>query len=150
MTRHVLEVDDLTVDELSRVLDLSERATWPRPLDGPGRCSRLRKPSARTRNATEMAVVQLGGHPLTMRGDEVGFDVRESVEDIARTLSCYHSAIAARVYDHAVVQRLAQCIVGAGDQLAVRSVTSDAGARRSVDDAPRTRATRRAHAGVHR
>ena len=107
MTRHVLDVDDLTVAELNAVLDLSERATWPRPLAGQGVALVFEKQSARTRNATEMAVVQLGGHPLTMRGDEVGFDVRESVEDIARTLSCYHSAIAARVYDHAVVQRLA-------------------------------------------
>src|SRR5438045_219220 len=107
MTRHVLDVDDLTVDELSTVLDLSERTTWPRPLSGQGVALVFEKPSARTRNATEMAVVQLGGYPLTMRGDEVGFDVRESVEDIARTLSCYHSAIAARVFEHAVVERLA-------------------------------------------
>ena len=57
-----------------------------RPLDGKGVALIFEKPSARTRNATEIAVVQLGGHPLTMRGDEVGFDVRESVEDIARTL----------------------------------------------------------------
>ena len=107
MNRHVLEVDDLSNDELSDVLDRSEQTTWPQPLSGRGVALVFEKPSARTRNATEMAVVQLGGHPLTMRGDEVGFDVRESVEDIARTLSCYHSAIAARVFDHRVVQRLA-------------------------------------------
>lgn len=107
MIRHVLEIDDLSVDEVAEVLDLSEAVTWPRPLDGKGVALVFEKPSARTRNATEIAVVQLGGHPLTMRGDEVGFDVRESVEDIARTLSCYHSAIAARVFDHTVVQRLA-------------------------------------------
>ena len=107
MIRHVLEIDDLSVDELAVVLDLSERAMWPKPLDGKGVALIFEKPSARTRNATEVAVVQLGGHPLTMRGDEVGFDVRESVEDIARTLSCYHSAIAARVFDHGHVERLA-------------------------------------------
>jgi ornithine carbamoyltransferase len=107
MTRHVLEIDDLSIDELSRVLDLSARSQWSQPLAGRGVALVFEKPSARTRNATEMAVMQLGGHPLTMRGDEVGFDVRESVEDVARTLSCYHVAIAARVFDHDVVQRLA-------------------------------------------
>jgi ornithine carbamoyltransferase len=107
MTRHVLEIDDLSIDELSTVLDLSERSQWSQPLAGRGVALVFEKPSARTRNATEMAVMQLGGHPLTMRGDEVGFDVRESVEDVARTLSCYHVAIAARVFDHDVVQRLA-------------------------------------------
>ena len=107
MIRHVLDIEDLSVDELSAVLDLSEQTTWPRPLVGKGVALVFEKPSARTRNATEMAVAQLGGYPLTMRGDEVGFDVRESVEDIGRTLSCYHSAIAARVFRHEVVQRLA-------------------------------------------
>jgi ornithine carbamoyltransferase len=107
MIRHVLDIEDLSVDELSAVLDLSEPTTWPRPLVGKGVALVFEKPSARTRNATEMAVAQLGGYPLTMRGDEVGFDVRESVEDIGRTLSCYHSAIAARVFRHEVVQRLA-------------------------------------------
>src|SRR5207244_11810226 len=63
------------------------------------------KPSNRTRNSMEMAVVQLGGHPISLRGDEVGFDVRESVEDIARTLSCYHAVIAARVFEHSKVVR---------------------------------------------
>jgi ornithine carbamoyltransferase len=105
--RHVLEVDDLSIDELGTVLDLSEQPAWAAALTGRGVALVFEKPSARTRNATEMAVVQLGGHPLTMRGDEIGFDVRESVEDVARTLSCYHAAIAARVFDHRVVQRLA-------------------------------------------
>jgi ornithine carbamoyltransferase len=107
VNRHVLEIDDLSIDELSTVLDLSARPQWTQPLADRGVALIFEKPSARTRNATEMAVVQLGGHPLTMRGDEIGLGVRESVEDIARTLSCYHAAIAARVFDHAVVQRLA-------------------------------------------
>ena len=34
------------------------------------------KPSARTRHSTEMAVVQLGGHPIYVRPDEVGIGVR--------------------------------------------------------------------------
>ena len=39
-----------------------------------------------------MAVVQLGGHPVTFRTDEVGIDVREPLADIARVLSGYHAA----------------------------------------------------------
>jgi ornithine carbamoyltransferase len=54
-----------------------------------------------------MAVVQLGGHPVYTRGEEVGFDVRETVEDIARIMSGYHGVLAARVFDHAIVVRLA-------------------------------------------
>ncbi len=65
------------------------------------------KPSARTRNSMEMAVAALGGHPVTIRDDEVGLDVRESVEDVTRTLACYHAAIGARVFEHAKVERMA-------------------------------------------
>ena len=47
-----------------------------------------------------MAVVQLGGHPVTFRTDEIGVDGREPVEDIARMLAGYHAALGARVFDH--------------------------------------------------
>ncbi len=47
-----------------------------------------------------MAVVQLGGHPVYIQKEEVGIDTRESAEDVARTLACYHSIICARVMDH--------------------------------------------------
>lgn len=104
---HFLEVDDIDTETLVAVLDRSEEPALPRVLEGRGAALIFEKPSARTRNATEMAVLQLGGHPVTMRGDEVGFDERESVEDIARTLSCYHSVIAARVFEHSVLERLA-------------------------------------------
>ena len=38
-------------------------------------------PSARTRNSMEMAVAQLGGHPVYIQKDEVGIDTRETAED---------------------------------------------------------------------
>jgi ornithine carbamoyltransferase len=47
-----------------------------------------------------MAVRQLGGHPVYIQADEVGLGTRETAEDIARTLACYHRVIAARVSDH--------------------------------------------------
>src|SRR4029079_19215432 len=79
----------------------------PRVLAGRGVALLFEKPSARTRHSSEMAVVQLGGHPITTRGEEVGLDVRESVEDVTRTLACYHSAIAARVFEHSKLERMA-------------------------------------------
>ena len=105
--RHLLEIDDLSADELHDVLERAQSGTPTQVFDGQGMALVFEKQSARTRNSMEMAVVQLGGHPTTIRGDEVGFDVRESVEDVGRTLACYHAAIGARVFDHAVVERLA-------------------------------------------
>jgi ornithine carbamoyltransferase len=105
--RHFLDVDDLSPEELTAVLDRAEQDSPERVLAGRGAALLFEKPSNRTRNSMEMAVVQLGGHPISMRGDELGFDVRESLEDIARTLSCYHAVIAARVFEHDKVMRLA-------------------------------------------
>ena len=53
----------------------------------------------------EMAVVQLGGHPVYIQKEEVGLGTRESAEDVARTLACYHAIIAARVMDHRDLDR---------------------------------------------
>ncbi len=106
--RHLLEVDDLSTTELVDMLDLSRAKTVPRSLDGLGMALLFEKPSARTRNSMEMAVVQLGGHPLTIRPDEVGLDTRESVEDVTRTLCCYHAAIGARVFEHSKLERMTQ------------------------------------------
>ncbi len=104
--RHLLEVDDLSTTELGDILDLSRAATVPRSLDGLGMALLFEKPSARTRNSMEMAVVQLGGHPLTIRPDEVGLDTRETVEDVTRTLCCYHAALGARVFEHSKLERM--------------------------------------------
>jgi ornithine carbamoyltransferase len=110
VTRHLLDIDDLTAAELLAVLDLAEVIPPDRVLEGRGVACLFEKPSARTRNATEMAVVALGGHPVTMRGEEVGLDARETTEDVARTLACYHAAICARVFDHTQLERMAAVV----------------------------------------
>jgi len=104
--RHFLEIDDLTVGELHDVLALAHVSPAPQVLTGTGAALVFEKDSARTRNATEMAVVQLGGHPLYISATEVKLDLRESVEDVTRTLSCYHGTIAARVYEHEKLERM--------------------------------------------
>ncbi len=122
--RHFLEVDDLSVAELHAVLELAERPDPPQVLAGKGMALVFEKPSARTRNSMEMAVFALGGHPMYIQGTEVGLDTRETVEDVARTLSCYHHAIGARVFDHATVERLAAA--GTTTDTSVVNLLSDA------------------------
>jgi len=107
--RSYLDVGDLTVDELQTVLDLAQRPveSLGRPLAGSGVALIFEKPSNRTRQSMEIAVAQLGGHPVYTRGEEIGFDTRESVEDIAHIMEGYHAIIAARVFAHSIVERLA-------------------------------------------
>ncbi len=95
---------------IQQMLDLA--TTTATPLAGKGVALLFEKPSARTRHSMEMAVVSLGGHPITVRADEVGVGSRESPEDVARTLACYHSIVAARVKDHALLDSFAAAIPG--------------------------------------
>ena len=126
-TRHILEVDDLTADELRAVLDLAEHPDPPAVLAGHGVALVFEKPSNRTRNSTEMAVVQLGGHPISLQAGEVGLDGRETAEDVARTLGCYHRVVCARTFAHSTLERMAAALDGAGMAVPVVNLLSDDG-----------------------
>jgi ornithine carbamoyltransferase len=115
MTADFLEVDALTPDRVAGLLDRAiawkqDPGAVPSLLAGQGVALLFEKPSARTRTSTEMAVVGLGGHPIYIRPEEVGLGVRESVEDVARTLAAYCRILAARVFDHATLEAMAGAV----------------------------------------
>jgi len=105
--RHLLSIRDLTAADLDWILAASEQP-HPRPLEGKGVALYFEKPSARTRNSMEVAVAQLGGHPVYIQKDELGISTRESVADVTHTLACYHAIIAARVFDHGLLEEMAR------------------------------------------
>jgi ornithine carbamoyltransferase len=106
----LLSIAGLPEGAFAEILALSERTDLGRPLEGKGVALVFQKPSARTRNSTEMAAVQLGAHPVYIQKEEVGLGTRESAEDVARTLACYHAIIAARVMDHRDLVRMAAAV----------------------------------------
>ena len=106
MNRRLLDITDLSADELQLVLDLAQRTHLPRVLDGEGVALIFEKPSNRTRQSMEMAVVRLGGHPVYTRPEEIEFDVRESVEDITRVMAGYHGILGARTHSHTTLERM--------------------------------------------
>jgi ornithine carbamoyltransferase len=122
VTRHVLEIDDLAPAEVARVLDLADDPSRPAVLAGQTVGLYFEKPSLRTRHSCETAVVQLAGHPVTFRTDEIGGSGREPIGDIARVLSGYHAALGARVFDHRVLEQLA-----AASAIPVVNLLSDTG-----------------------
>jgi ornithine carbamoyltransferase len=118
--RHFLEIDDLDADELAAVLDRAEVPDPPDVLAGRSVALLFEKPSLRTRHSSEVAVVQLGGYPLTFFGQEVGPESREPLSDIARVLAGYHAVLGARVHEHRRLDDLA-----AVDALPVINLLSD-------------------------
>ncbi len=118
--RHFLEVDDLSPSELIQVLDAAVDPSPEPVLAGQGVALIFEKPSNRTRNSSEMAVVGLGGHPISIRGEEIGLGVRESVEDVTRVLARYHAVIGARVFDHGALEAMAKV-----DEVPIVNLLSD-------------------------
>lgn len=111
MTLNVLELNDLTATQVATILD--NAAQWKRDpagisqaLKGKGVALVFEKPSARTRLSSEMAVATLSGHPIYIRPEELGIGTRETAEDVALTLGSYCAIIAARVFDHAVLEQM--------------------------------------------
>jgi ornithine carbamoyltransferase len=104
--KHLLAIRDLSASDLEAILALSE-APFTRALQNKGVALYFEKPSARTRNSMEVAAAQLGGHPVYLQPGELGIGERESVEDVTRTLACYHAIIAARVFDHRLLEQMA-------------------------------------------
>ena len=111
MTSHFLSVSDLSDAELHGVLDAADAfragADQAKPLAGKTVAMLFEKPSLRTKVSFDVAVYELGGHAVLLSGDDVGLDVREPAEDVARVLSRWVAVIVARVFDHRTLERLA-------------------------------------------
>jgi ornithine carbamoyltransferase len=134
MTRHVLDVFDLSCEELEAVLGLA--AAPPPGADGElgpvanhlrGRAAAivLEKPSLRTRVSTGIAVAQLGGHAEVVQGAEVGIGERESPEDVARTLAGFCAVICARVKSHETLVRMVAALDSSRVEVPVVNLLSD-------------------------
>jgi ornithine carbamoyltransferase len=124
--RNLFDIEDLWPDGWDAVLAAATDASPNHSLAGEGVALLFEKPSARTRNSTEMAVIGLGGHPVYIQGTEVGLDTRESAEDVARTLACYHRILCARVFDHGVLARMAAALARGNFTTPIVNLLSDA------------------------
>ena len=66
----------------------------------------MTKPSTRTRLASETAVAHLGGTPIFLRGDELQIGRGETIDDTARIISQFCSALIIRTYAQSDVDQL--------------------------------------------
>ncbi|HEX5900158.1 MAG TPA: ornithine carbamoyltransferase [Solirubrobacteraceae bacterium] len=111
MPRHFLTGSELTADELRALL---ERAGELKAAPRSSAALRERivalvfqRASTRTRVSFEAAIVELGGHPMVLRPDEMQLSRGESVGDTARVLSRHVDAVGVRTGPDALLQELA-------------------------------------------
>jgi ornithine carbamoyltransferase len=111
LPRHFLTGEELTRDELltlvDRAIELKADPLASRALAGKHVALIFQKPSTRTRISFETGVVELGGHPLMLRPDEMQLSRGESARDTALILSRHVHAIGIRTGPDELVEELA-------------------------------------------
>lgn len=109
--KDLLSIADLNREDItlliSRAVELKTEG-WTNSLSEKILALVFEKPSLRTRMSFEIAMLQLGGHTIYLSPAEVGLGGRESVPDVARVLSRYADAVAARTFSHKTLEVLAQ------------------------------------------
>jgi ornithine carbamoyltransferase len=112
MTRHFLTGSELSADELAALLDRAEQLKRA-PRSSSALAERVvglvfEKPSTRTRVSFEVGVVELGGHPVVLRGDELQIARGEALRDTALVLSPPLVPGGGRPGPHAAIEELAR------------------------------------------
>jgi ornithine carbamoyltransferase len=111
MPRHFLTGTEFDTAQLTAVLERAqELKDAPRSSRALAeRCIGLvfEKPSTRTRVSFEVGVVELGGHPLILRGDELQIARGEALRDTALVLSRHLDAVGVRTGPQAMLDELA-------------------------------------------
>lgn len=100
-----LSVADLTPDALAEVLRLAAEVKaaperYSNALAGRSIGLFFAKQSLRTWVSCDVAAIQLGAHPLSIRDDTAGLGTRETPADVARVLDRYLDLLALRVHRH--------------------------------------------------
>jgi ornithine carbamoyltransferase len=112
MPLHFLTGAELSADQLTSLLDralsLKSAPASSRALEGRSVALWFEKPSTRTRVSFEAGVVELGGHPIVLRTDDMQLTRGERIRDTALVLSRHVAAIGLRTGDEAQLEELAE------------------------------------------
>ena len=113
--KHLTSLLDLTSEELTAILDKAAELkakfrNGDRPQLYPGRvlAQLFEKPSLRTRNSFEAAMIHLGGSGIFLTTAEAGLNGRESLPDIAKVLSSFSDIITMRTFSQKLIEEVAR------------------------------------------
>jgi ornithine carbamoyltransferase len=111
LTRHFLTGSELDADALAAVLarasELKAAPRSSRALEGRVVALVFQKASTRTRVSFEAGIVELGGHPMILRPDEMQLSRGESPRDTALVLSRHVAAVGVRTGPDALLEEMA-------------------------------------------
>jgi len=113
MKKYLVSIKDLSQAEIKDIFVLTDelkknRAKFSKALAGKTLALIFQKPSCRTRVSFEVGMYQLGGNFIYLAPDEINLGVRESIGDVAKTLSRYVDGIVLRTFAHKNVLEMAK------------------------------------------
>lgn len=108
--RNIISVLDMK-DDMPELVDLAiklkaERGRHGDPLKGKTLAMIFEKPSTRTRISFDVAISELGGHPLYIESKKLQMGHGETVEDTAHVMSRFVHGILYRAFDYRVMDLL--------------------------------------------
>jgi ornithine carbamoyltransferase len=112
--RHFLSLTDLGAEGIHQQLDRADfykktrGSAGTRPLNGKSVALIFEKASTRTRVSLEVAVAELGGHPLVITSATSQMGRGEPLSDTAKVMSRMVHAMTVRTFGHHVVEELAR------------------------------------------
>lgn len=113
MKRDLITLEDLSRSEIEHIFDVCKaikqnKGLKSNKLEGKSIGLLFQKPSNRTRVSFEVGIWQLGGTCLYLGPDEINLGKRESISDVAKTLSRYLHGIVARTHTHEDIVELSR------------------------------------------
>jgi ornithine carbamoyltransferase len=113
MKKCLVSIKDLTSKEIEDIFSLTDKLKknkdrFSSVLAGKTLALIFQKPSNRTRVSFEVGMYQLGGYSIYLGPDEINLGVRESIKDVAKTLSRYVDGIVLRTFEHHNVLEMAK------------------------------------------
>lgn len=105
MKKDLLSIGDLALADINSIFKLSHelkknKKKFAKSLSGKTLALIFQKPSNRTRVSFEVGMYQLGGNSLYLSPQEINLGVRETIGDVARTISRYVDGIVLRTFEH--------------------------------------------------
>ncbi len=113
MKKDLVSIADLSTRDIGDIFSLTDKikknkAKFAKSLSGKTLALIFQKPSNRTRVSFEVGIYQLGGNSIYLGPDEISLGVRESIADVAKTLSRYIDGIVLRTFAHSNVVEMAR------------------------------------------
>ncbi len=113
MKKDLISIKELAPVEIQDIFALADKLKkhknkFNKSLSGKTLALIFQKPSCRTRVSFEVGVYELGGNSIYLGPEEINLGVRETIEDVSKTLSRYIHGIVLRTFAHKNVLEMAK------------------------------------------